>query len=49
MFYYYSSINSYGRHSKKCSNTIGDKQVNSFVKFSVIEVHFNNYQTGDGD
>lgn len=27
----------------------GDEQVKSFVMFSVIEVHFNNYQTGDGD
>lgn len=36
-----------GDIAKKSSNRIGGKQVNSFVKFSVIEVHFNTYQTGD--
>lgn len=30
-----------GDIAKKSSNRIGDKQDNSFVKFSVIEVHFN--------
>lgn len=38
-----------GDLAKKPSNWIGHKQVSSFVEFSVIEVHFNTHQTGDGD
>lgn len=51
MVYYYAYVNSYGRYIKKTksSKRVGDKQVNSFVKFSVIEEHFNTYQARDGE